>query len=389
MNSGKTIFAQLMDVVPKYEFRKIVQRHNGNHRVRKLSCWDQLITMCFGQLTFRHSLRDVVTTLNALDSKRYHMGLRNKVSLSTLSDANATRPWQMYQELALILIEQARKLYGDKQDGLKKTQQVFALDSTTIDLCLSLFPWAHFRTAKGAVKMHIIMDLQGSIPVFIHITDGLVHDVNILDDIPIQPGAIYIMDRGYIDFKRLFKIHRQGGKFVIRAKKNMRFYRKSSVPVDTHKGLKCDQSIRLIGQKSKTEYPDILRRVHVVDKENNKDIVILTNIELATAEQIAGYYKQRWQIELFFKWIKQNLRIKSFYGNTANAVKTQIWTAVCTYMILIIIQKTYSFNVNLHSMMQILSVSLLQRMTLKELFLSSELKPDSELNANQLGLFDF
>lgn len=345
--------------------------------------------MCFGQLTFRHSLRDVVTTLDALDSKRYHMGLRNKVSLSTLSDANATRPWKMYQELALILIEQARKLYGDKQDGLKKTQQVFALDSTTIDLCLSLFPWAHFRSTKGAVKMHTLMDLQGSIPIFIHITDGLVHDVNILDDIPIQPGAIYIMDRGYVDFRRLFMIHRQGGKFVIRAKKNMKFYRKSSVPVDTHKGLKCDQSIRLTGHKSKTEYPDILRRVHVVDKENNKDIVILTNIELATAEQIAGYYKQRWQIELFFKWIKQNLRIKSFYGNTANAVKTQIWTAVCTYMILIIIQKTYSFNVNLHSMMQILSVSLLQRMTLNELFSSSELKPGIELNANQLGLFDF
>jgi hypothetical protein len=389
MNSGKTIFAQIMDVVPKYDFRKIVQQYNGNYRVRKLTCWDQFITMCFAQLTFRHSLRDVVTTLNALDSKRYHMGFRNKVSLSTLSDANATRPWQMYQALALVLIEQARKLYGDKQDGLHKTQQVFALDSTTIDLCLSLFPWAHFRSTKGAVKLHTLMDLQGSIPVFIHITDGLVHDVNILDSIPIQPGAIYIMDRGYVDFSRLHNIHRQGAKFVIRAKRNLRYYRKSSNPVDNTKGLKCDQSIKLIGPKSKNEYPDILRRVHVIDKENNKDIVILTNIQTATAEQIADYYKQRWHIELFFKWIKQNLRIKSFYGNTANAVKTQIWTAVCTYMILIIIQKTYSFDVNLHSMMQVLSVSLLQRMTLNELFSGSDFRLSIELNANQLGLFDF
>jgi len=389
MNSGKTIFAQLMDVVPKYEFRKIVQHYKGNYRVRKLSCWDQFISMCFGQLAFRHSLRDVTTTLNALDTRRYHMGFRSTVPLSTLSDANATRPWQMYQDLAMVLIEQARKLYGNQQAGLDKTGQVFALDSTTIDLCLSLFPWAHFHHSKGAIKMHTLMDLHGSIPVFIHITDGRVHDVNILDNIPIHPGTIYIMDRGYIDFARLFNIHRQGGKFVIRAKTNLKFYRKSSIAVDTSTGLQCDQSIRLTVPKSKTDYPEYLRRVHVIDKENNQDIVILTNIITCSAAQIADYYKQRWQIELFFKWIKQNLRIKAFYGQSVNAVKTQIWTAVCTYMILIIVQKSFGFSVTLHTMMQVLSVSLMERMTFKELFSNPELTDIMESNANQLGLFDF
>lgn len=389
MNSGKTIFAQLMDVVPKYEFRKIVQRHKGNHRVRKLSCWDQFISMCFGQLTFRHSLRDVTTTLNALDGKRYRMGFRNTVPLSTLSDANATRPWQMYQDLAMVLIDHARNLYGKEQAELEKTKQIFALDSTTIDLCLSLFPWAHFHHSKGAIKMHTLMDLQGSIPVFIHITHGRVHDMNILDNIPIQPGAIYIMDRGYIDFARLYKIHSQGGQFVIRARKNLKYYRRSSSPVDTSTGLQCDQSIRLTLPKTKADYPDILRRVHLIDNENDQDIVILTNIISSTAAQIADYYKQRWQIELFFKWIKQNLRIKAFYGQSINAVKTQIWTAVCTYMILIIVQKSFGFSVTLHTMMQVLSVSLLERMTFKELFSNPELMNNMESNANQLGLFDF
>lgn len=389
MYSGKTIFAQLMDVVPKYEFQKIVKRHHGNKRVRKLSCREQFICMCFGQLTFRDSLRDVTSTLNALDSKRYHMGLSHKIALSTLSDANSNRPWQMYQELALVLINHARHLYGNDQTGLEKAKQVFALDSTTIDLCLSLFPWARFHHGKGAIKMHTLMDLQGSIPVFIHISDGRVHDVNILDEIAIQPGAIYIMDRGYIDYNRLFNIHRQGGKFVIRAKKNLRFYRKSSNPVDHQQGLKCDQTIRLISPKSKREYPECLRRVHVIDKEKNQDIVILTNIESATAQQIAAYYKQRWQIELFFKWIKQNLRIKAFYGHSINAVKTQIWTAVCTYLILIIIHKRFEISVTLHTMMQVLSVSLLEYMTFKELFLNPKLTNNMTSTANQLGLFDF
>lgn len=378
-----------MDIVPKYEFRKIVQRHKGNHRVRKLSCWDQFISMCFGQLAFRHSLRDVTTTLNALDGRRYHMGFRSTIPLSTLSDANATRPWQMYHDLAMVLIDHARNLYGNDQVGLDKAKQVFALDSTTIDLCLSLFPWAHFHHSKGAIKMHTLMDLQGSIPVFIHITHGRVHDMNILDKIPIQPGAIYIMDRGYIDFARLYNIHTQGGQFVIRARKNLKYYRRNSNPVDTSTGLQCDQSIRLTLPKTKADYPDVLRRVHLIDKENDQDIVILTNIITSTAAQIADYYKQRWQIELFFKWIKQNLRIKAFYGQSINAVKTQIWTAVCTYMILIIVQKSFGFSATLHTMMQVLSVSLLERMTLKELFSKPELMESMEFNANQLGLFDF
>ncbi|MEX0685038.1 MAG: IS4 family transposase [Balneolales bacterium] len=389
MYSGKIIFAQIMDIVPKYEFQKIVKRHNGNHRVRKLSCREQFCCMCFGQLTFRDSLRDVTTTLNTLEGKRYHMGLTGKVPLSTLSDANAKRPWKMYQDLAMVLIAHARKLYDNEQPEFEKAKQVFALDSTTIDLCLSLFPWAQFRHSKAAIKMHTLMDLQGSIPTFIHITDGRVHDVNILDDIPIQPGAIYIMDRGYIDFARLFKIHRQGGQFVIRARKNLKFYRKKSTLVDTAGGLQCDQIIRLSSVNSKNDYPEPLRRVRVIDKENNQDIVILTNITTSTAEQIAAYYKQRWQIELFFKWIKQNLRIKAFYGQSVNAVKTQIWTAVCTYMILIIIQKTFDLSVSLHTMMQVLSVSLLENMTFKELFSSPELMESKDSNANQLGLFDF
>lgn len=389
MYSGKTIFAHLMDIVPKYEFQKIVKRYKGNYRVRTFTCRQQFICMCFAQLTFRHSLRDVTATLNALDGKRHHMGLGRKVPLSTLSDANGSRPWQVYRDLALVLIAHARTLYGRDRAGLDKAKQVFALDSTTIDLCLSLFPWARFHHGKGAIKMHTLMDLQGAIPVFVHITDGRVHDVNALDELAVLPGAIYIMDRGYIDFKRLYHIHRQGGKFVIRAKKNLKFYRKNSAPVDAQSGLRCDQYIRLVTQKSKKEYPDLLRRVHLTDKETGQDIVLLTNMETAGAGQVAAYYKQRWQIELFFKWIKQNLRIKAFYGNSINAVKTQIWTAICTYMILIIVHKSLRLSVSLHTMMQVLSVSLLEHMTLKELFLSPGLTKDMAPNANQLGLFDF
>lgn len=389
MYSGKTIFAQLMEIVPKYEFQKIVKRHHGNYRVRTFTCREQFFCMCFGQLTFRDSLRDLTTTLNALEGKRYHLGLPNKVPLSTFSDANTSRPWQMYQDLAMVLIDQARHLYGKEQDELEKAQQVFALDSTTIDLCLSLFPWARFHHSKGAVKMHTLMDLQGSIPVFISITSGRVNDMKIMDQIPIQPGAIYIMDRGYIDFSRLHNIHTRGAQFVIRARKNLKYYRKSSCPVPGGTGLQCDQMIRLTTPKTKADYPDVLRRVHIIDKDNDQDIVILTNIITASATRIADYYTQRWKIELFFKWIKQNLRIKAFYGQSINAVKTQIWTAVCTYIILIIVQKSFEFSVNLHTMMQVLSVSLLERMTLKELFSNPELTESMGTNANQLGLFDF
>lgn len=380
-----------MDVIPKYKFQKIVARHKGNYRVRSFRCWDQLLCMCFGQFTFRESLRDLTSTLNALGGRRYYLGLKNKIPLSTISDANASRPWQMYQELAMLLVNQARRLYQD--DDPKATDlstSVYALDSTTIDLCLSLFPWAEFRSTKAAIKLHTLMDLAGSIPTFIHISDGRTHDVKILDQVPIIAGSIYIMDRAYMDFKRLYDLHSSGGQFVVRAKKNLRFYRKSSRPVDRSTGLLCDQTIRLSGQYTKEHYPLDLRRVHLIDQENDQDIVLLTNLFSCSPAQIGQYYKQRWQIELFFKWIKQHLRIKAFYGQNVNAVKTQIWTAICSYLIIIICQKTNQFTVKLHTMMQVLSVAVIDRLPLTELFSEGDelthLDPQSR---NQLGLFDF
>lgn len=384
MNTGRIIFSQLMDVIPKYKFRKIVAQHKGDYRVKKLTCWNQLLCMCFGQLTFRDSLRDLTSTLNALGSRRYHMGIKTNVPLSTLSYANANRPWQIYHDLAMVLIAHAQQLYG--KDDL--TESVKALDSSTIDLCLSLFPWAEFREHKAAIKLHTIMDLEGAIPTFIHISDGRTHDVNILDMIPIMAGSIYIMDRAYLDYKRLYHLHNSGGLFVIRAKKNLKFYRKSSTPVDRSTGLRCDQIIRLTGQQSKHRYPAFLRRVRLIDSKNNQDIVLLSNITDCHAEQIADYYKSRWQIELFFKWIKQNLRIKAFYGQSINAVKTQIWTAICTYLIMIISHKTNQFNVTLHTMMQVLSVAILERMTLKQLFSDDSLTEFNTSPHNQLGLFN-
>jgi len=384
MNTGRIIFSQLMDIVPKYEFRKIVTYHKGDYRVRQFKCWDQFLCMCFGQLTFRNSLRDLTSTLNALGTRRYHMGIKQSVPLSTLSDANASRPWEIYQELAMVLIAHAQNLYGKDE----VTESIKILDSSTIDLCLSLFPWAKFRQQKAAIKLHTMMDLEGSIPTFIHISDGKMHDVNILDMIPILAGSIYIMDRGYLDFERLYHLHRQGGRFVIRAKKNLQFYRKSSTPVDVSTELQCDQIIRLTGQKTKHRYPEFLRRVRLIDQQNNQDIVLLTNITDCKAGQIGDYYKSRWQIELFFKWIKQNLRIKAFYGQSINAVKTQIWTAISTYLIMIICHKTNQFNVTLHTMMQVLSVAILERMTLKQLFSNESLTHIETHKRNQLGLFD-
>lgn len=324
MYTGRLIFSQLMDVIPKYKFRKIVDRYNGNYRVRRFTCWNQLLCLCFGQLTFRNSLRDLTSTLNALDSRRYHMGIKYKVHLSTFADANNARPWKIYQDLAMVLIDEARKIAGNQSKLEQTANSIYALDSTTIDLCLSLFPWAEFRHQKAAIKLHTLMDIEGSIPTFIHISDGRTHDVNALDIIPITAGSIYIMDRGYLDFQRLYKLHQGGGRFVIRARKNLQFYRKSSTAVDRSGGLQCDQRIRLTGAKPKKTYPEPLRRIRLIDTENNQSIVLLTNMKTCSAQTICQYYKSRWQIELFFKWIKQHLRIKSFYGQSANAVKTQI-----------------------------------------------------------------
>ena len=389
MYTGRIIFSQLMDVIPKYEFRKIVARYKGNYRTRKFQCWDQLLCMCFGQLTFRQSLRDLTSTLNALGPRRYHLGIKHEVPLSTIADANANRPWQIYHELAMILVEQALRLYRKDQALDKIAESVYALDSTTIDLCLSLFPWAEFREHKAAIKLHTLMDLEGSIPRFIHISEGRIHDVNVLDMIPINAGSIYIMDRAYVDFQRLYNLHQAGGGFVVRAKKNLKFYRKSSTPVDRTNGLQCDQIIRLTGYRSKRYYPDDLRRVRIIDYENEQNIVLLSNIFDCETVQIANYFKSRWQIELFFKWIKQHLRIKAFYGQSINAVKTQIWTAICTYLIMIISHKTNHFSVSLHTMMQVLSVAILERMPLKQLFSDDSLTEIETTHANQLGLFDF
>jgi len=390
MYTGQVIFSQLMDVIPKYKFRKIVDRYNGDYRVRKFTCWTQLLCMCFGQLTFRDSLRDLTSTLNALGSRRYHLGIKHKVPMSTISDANATRSWLIYHDLAMMLIHTARQACSINDEDLESaSQEIYALDSTTIDLCLSLFPWAEFREHKAAIKLHTLMDLEGSIPTFIHITDGRTHDVNVLDMLPVTAGGIYIMDRAYLDFQRLYTLHQAGGQFVVRAKKNLQFYRKSSTPVDTDLGLRCDQSIRLTGQQSKKRYPEDLRRVRIIDPENDQNIVLLTNVFDCDTAQISSYYKQRWQIEIFFKWVKQNLRIKAFYGQNINAVKTQIWTAICTYLIILIVHKTNHINVKLHTMMQVLSVAILERMTLKQLFSDDSLTDYNPHSRNQLGLFDF
>lgn len=388
MYTGRVVFSQLMDVIPKYKFRKIVDRYDGDYGVQKFKCWNQLLCMCFGQLTFRDSLRDLTSTLNALGSRRYHLGIKHRVPLSTISDANAIRPWQIYHDLAMLLIHRARQAYHKDSSLTSLTESIYALDSTTIDLCLTLFPWAKFRSKKAAIKLHTLMDLEGSIPTFIHVSEGRTHDVNVLDILPISAGSIYIMDRGYLDFQRLYHLHQNGGRFVVRAKKNLTFYRISSTPVDKDIGLRCDQIIRLKGKGSKERYPSNLRRVRVKDLENNQTIVLLTNIFDGDAAQISDYYKQRWQIELFFKWIKQHLRIKTFYGQTINAVKTQIWTAICTYLIIVIVHKNHKFDVKLHTMMQVLSVAILERMELKELFSEKTLTDIHASNRNQLELFD-
>ncbi|MEX1211396.1 MAG: IS4 family transposase [Balneolaceae bacterium] len=389
MNTGRIIFSQLMDVIPVYQFRKIVARHQGDYRVRRFQCWEQFLCLCFGQLTFRESLRDLSSTLNALDSRRYHMGIKHSVSLSTFADANAARPWQIYQDLAMLLVDQACRVCT-KEDEMASTKiSIYALDSTTIDLCLSLFPWARFRKEKAAIKLHTLMDLEGSIPTFIHISDGLTHDIHVLDMIPIMAGSIYIMDRGYMDFERLYALDQSGGQFVIRARKNLQYYRKRSTSVDRSSGLQCDQLIRLTGPKPKKKYPKPLRRVRRIDRETSQEIVLLTNMrESVSAETICAYNKSRWQIELFFKWIKQHLRIKAFYGHSPNAVKTQIWTAICTYLIILITQRTNQFTVKLHTMMQVLSVAILDRMTLKQLFSDESLTELEPHTRNQLGLFD-
>lgn len=391
MNTGKTVFAQIMSFLPDYEFNKCVDKYNGNHRVRSFTCKEHFYVMGFAQLTYRESLRDIESCLTAFSSKLYHSGIKQPVSRSTLADANENRDWRIYADFAQVLIREARRLYKqDNEFDLDIDNMVYALDSSTIDLCLSLFPWAKFRKAKGAVKMHTLLDLRGSIPTFVHLTDGLCHDVNVLDHIVIEPGAIYVMDKGYVDYFRFYSlIHQQRGFFVTRAKDNMAARRVYSRKVDKTTGLKYDQSVKLTGFYIKKDYPDYLRRIKYRDEETGKIYVFLTNNFELSALLIAQLYKERWKIELFFKWIKQHLRIKSFYGTSRNAVYCQIWIAICMYLLVAILKKRLKLEHSLYTLLQIFSLTLFEKVTINELFTNSIYKPTGSDNTNQLSIWDF
>jgi len=372
MNSGKTVFSQIMEFAYHKEFQKCVLRYKGDYKVQSFSCWDQFLCMGFAQLTFRESLRDIEACLCAQNRKLYHMGINGRPSRSTIAYANENRDWRIYADFASTLIHTARPLYADEEIGVELSNTVYALDSTTIDLSLGLFPWAKFRTTKGAVKMHTLLDLHGSIPSFIDITDGKVHDVNILDRIPVEPASFYIMDRAYLDFSRLYSITENSAFFVIRTKKGFQFKRRSSRPVDKSEGLRCDQTIMLTGFYPLKSYPSPLRRIKYYDKENDLSLTFLTNNFSLTPLLIAGLYRCRWRIELFFKWIKQHLRIKSFYGTSENAVKTQIWIAVSVYVLVAIMKKKLNLPHSLYTILQILSLTLFEKVPVYELFMNIE-----------------
>ena len=388
MNSGKSIFAQLMEFLPIYEFRKCVKRYNGNYKVKSFTCWEQFLCMSFAQLTYRESLRDIEACLRAAHKKLYHMGIRSKVSRNTLANANQVRDWRIYADFAQAIIGIARKLYINEDFGVELQQTAYALDATIIDLCLSLFPWAKFRNRKGAVKLHTLIDLRGSIPAFVIITHGKVHEVTVLDDLIIEAGAIYIMDRGYLDFRRLHRIQQASAFFVTRAKSNFKFKRLYSNRVDKSTGVQCDQIIVLTGFYAKKDYPDKLRRIRYHDAEHNNTLVFLTNNFTLPALTIAKLYRCRWQVELFFKWIKQHLRIKAFYGTTENAVKTQIWIAISVYVLVAIVKKRLNLKHSLYTILQILSVTLLEKIQLLQAVSSMEDDDTNGDSCNQLNLFN-
>ena len=383
-----TVFAQLMDELPSYEFRKCVARYGGDHKLRGFSCWDQFLCLSFAQLTYRESLRDIQACLRSVQPKLYHMGFRGKVSRSTLADANESHDWRIYADFAQILIRIARPLYARDPIGVDLDQSLYALDSTTIDLCLSLFPWAKFRRHKAAVKMHTLLDLHGNIPTFIRITDGKTHDVNILDEIAPEPGAFYVMDRAYVDFERLFAFTLCSSFFVVRTKKNILLQRRYSHRVDKSTGVRSDQTVILTASASAKAYPDALRRVSYVDAETNKRLKFLTNNFALPAVTIAQIYKSRWQVELFFKWIKQHLRIKKFYGTSENAVKTQIWIAVSVYVLVAIVRKRLGLEASLYQILQILSVTLFEKTPILQAFGDPESQEKSDPIYNQLNLWD-
>ena len=389
MNAGRTVFSQLIEFLPHQEFQKCVARYGGDRYLKNLSCWDQYLAMAFAQLTYRESLRDIEACLRSVGAKLYHMGFRSKVARSTLADANESRDWRIYADFAQVLIAIARPLYVCDPIGIDLDQSLYALDSTTIDLCLSLFPWAKFRKHKAAVKMHTLLDLHGNIPTFIRITDGKVHDVNILDEIMPEPGAFYVMDRGYIDFERLFVLTLSAAFFVVRTKSNVLLQRRYSHPVDKRTGVRSDQTVILTSVESASAYPDALRRVSYFDAETGKRLKFLTNNFTLPALTIAQIYKCRWQVELFFKWIKQHLRIKAFYGTSENAVKTQIWIAVSVYVLVAIVRKQLELDASLYQILQILSVSLFEKTPILCALQATDEDANFAENVNQLILFDF
>lgn len=387
MNVGRTVFSQLMDYVPMREFHRCVDRYDGSYKVQSFSCWDHFLSMAFAQLTYRESLRDIEACLRSQQTKLYHMGLHNKISRSTLSYANNTRTWHIYADFAQVLIATAKELYRDDELGVELTNTVYALDSTTIDLCLSLFPWAHFRTHKAAVKLHTLLNLRGNIPSFLHISEGIVHDVNILDSVVPEPGSVYVMDRAYVDFERLYTLTHMFAYFVTRAKANLQFTRLYSHAVNKTLGTICDQTIRLSGFYSAQHYPDKLRRIKHYDAQTDRTFIFLTNNFLLPSSTIAQLYKCRWQIELFFKWMKQHLRIKAFYGTSVNAVKTQIWIAVSVYVLVAIIKKRLKLDHSLYTILQILSISLFEKEPLLQALTNIEHNSESVCPDNQMNLF--
>jgi hypothetical protein len=388
MNQGQYIFSQIMDFLPKKKFDRCVDLYGGNLRMRSFSCFDQFLCMAFAQLTYRESLRDIECCLRAMQKKLYHIGIRGNVSRSTLADANENRDWRIYCDFAQILIQEARRLYANDDFGLELKETVYALDASTIDLCLSVFPWARFRRSKAAIKLHTLLDLRGNIPSFISITDGKVHDVNVLDELIPEPGSIYVMDRGYLDFDRLYRLHQNHAFFVIRRKVNTRFRRIYSAEIDKTTGLKCDQAIMLTGFYTQKSYPEKLRRVKYYDEENEKRLDFLTNNFSLPAITIANLYKCRWQVELFFKWIKQHLRIKAFYGTSENAVKSQIWIAISVYVLVAIIKKRLIIEQSLYTILQILSVSIFEKMPIYQALTNTFYEKETTAYYKQVSLFD-
>jgi hypothetical protein len=390
MYTGRLIFSQLMDFLPMHQFRRCVDKYHGNYRMRSFSCLNQFLSMAFAQLSYRESLRDIESCLRAMHNKLYHLGIKARVSKSTLAYANENRDWRIYADFAQVLIPIARDLYADDDFGVELGETVYALDASTIDLCLSLFAWARFRKTKGAIKLHTLLDLRGSIPSFISVTEGNVHDVNVLDELIPEPGAFYIMDRAYLDFERLYLLNQYMAFFIIRSKSNTRFRRLYSHPIDKSTGLRCDQTIVLTGIHTKKYYPDKIRRVKFFDDQKDRSFSFLSNNFLLPALVVAELYRCRWHVELFFKWIKQHLRIKAFYGTSENAVKTQIWIAVSVYVLIAIVKKRLRLDdVSLYTILQILSVTLFEKAPLLQVLTTPRYNSIAELYGNQLKLFEY